>query len=192
MKKTGTSNHAGGASRTVPAAGRQQQPILPGQPAPGQGRPQAAKISQEQVIVGHFCRFAIKTLTEVMEGSPLKQTAEVSLKEHIKKAWAQWVRGHIPRQKLLESVARFVRDSCPQAFGIDLIREFKEWYESEFERQRAQSGPGEQKSAAATVSACGPTAEKAGGAEQTDSVEHPPNEAAAGAVRGPAGPDSSV
>ena len=145
MKKTGTSNHARGASRAVPVAGRQQQRMPPGQPARGQGGPQAAKISQEQVIVGHFCRFAIKTLTKVMEGSPLKQTAEVSLKEHIKKAWAQWVRGHIPRQKLLESVARFVRDSCPQAIGIDLIREFKEWYESEFERQKAQSARGERK-----------------------------------------------
>ncbi|CDF40604.1 unnamed protein product [Chondrus crispus] len=36
----------------------------------------------------------------------------------------------------------------------DLIRVFKEWYESEFERRRAQSGPGEEKRAAAPVLEC--------------------------------------
>ena len=44
---------------------------------------------------------------------------------------------------MLASEARFVPDSCPQAFGIVLVREFKDRYEREFGWEKAQSARGE-------------------------------------------------
>lgn len=95
--------------------------------------------TQEQVIVGHFCRHAIKTLTKVMENDPRAADAEKRLRDHIKTVWAKWVRQMITRPQLLESVAGCVRESCEAAARIDVIREFKAWYEREYERQKQRT-----------------------------------------------------
>lgn len=136
MQKNGASGVPRPTQRPVGAGGRPPQRPQSGQPS---GRSQRPQITQEQIIVGHFCRHAIKTLARVMQNNPLKQQTEQRLKEHIKGVWAQWVRGVIQRQKLLESVASFVRNSCPQALGIDVMREFKTWYEREFELQKQRT-----------------------------------------------------
>lgn len=101
------------------------------------------QITQEQIILGHFCRHAIKTLSRVMQGNPARERMEILLKDHIKSVWAQWVKGMIPRQRLLESVAKFVRASCPEAGDIDVIGEFKTWYEREFELQKRRTAAAE-------------------------------------------------
>lgn len=98
-------------------------------------------ITQEQVIVGHFCRHSIKLLSRIMQGNPQAAAKELQLKEHIKKVWAQWVKTQISRPQLLDSVATFVRNTCPEAERIDVIQEFKVWYEREFELQRQRSNP---------------------------------------------------
>ncbi|PXF46857.1 Transcription initiation factor TFIID subunit 4B [Gracilariopsis chorda] len=96
-------------------------------------------ITQEQVIVGHFCRHAIKTVTKLMEGRPFAVQIEARLREHIKVVWSQWVRGLISRPQLLQSVATFVKQSNPAAKDVDVIRDFKAWYEHEYEMQRQRT-----------------------------------------------------
>lgn len=100
-------------------------------------------ITQEQIILGHFCRHAIKTLSRVMNGNPARPQAEAQLREHIKTAWAKWVRGLISRQRLLDTVATFVKTSCPEAVQVDVVGEFKVWYEREFELQRQRNAEAE-------------------------------------------------
>lgn len=97
------------------------------------------QITQEQVIVGHFCRHSIKLLSRVMQNKPDAAAAEQQLKDHIKKVWAQWVKSQITRPQLLDSVATFVCNTCPEAKNIDVIYEFKVWYEREFELQRQRN-----------------------------------------------------
>lgn len=109
--------------------------------APGAQRSRS-QITQEQIIVGHFCRHAIKTLTTVMENKPNQKATETRLKEHIKTVWASWVKGMIGRSNLLESVAGFVRGSCPEAANLDVIKDFKVWYEREFELQKRRKAEG--------------------------------------------------
>lgn len=145
MSKNGSSNVSRATSRPVSTGPRPSSGPPGAQPGAAPGRTQRPQITQEQIIVGHFCRHAIKTLAKAMQDHPLKQQTEVRLREHIKGLWAQWVRGIIPRQKLLESVASFVRNSCPQAMGIDVIREFKIWYEHEFELQKARTAAADRK-----------------------------------------------
>lgn len=92
-------------------------------------------ITQEQVIVGHFCRHSLKLLARVMKNNPRSTQAEERLKAHIKRVWAQWVREEISRPQLLESVATFVRATGPETASLDVVRDFKVWYEREFEMQ---------------------------------------------------------
>ncbi|KAI0558198.1 Transcription initiation factor TFIID [Gracilaria domingensis] len=99
---------------------------------PGQSR----SITQEQVIVGHFCRHAIKTLKKIMEGLPYATQGEMRLREHIKAVWSQWVKGMITRPQLLQSVSNFVKQSTPAAKEVDVIKDFKAWYEHEYEQQK--------------------------------------------------------
>lgn len=112
-----------------------------GRPPPNGNRAgqSSRPVTQEQIIVGHFCRHAIKTLARVMMGDSLAAPLEARLKEHIKSVWAQWVRGMITRPQLLDSVAAFVRGSSPQASRIDVIRDFKAWYEREYELQKKRT-----------------------------------------------------
>lgn len=51
----------------------------------------------------------------------------------IKTAWEKWVRGTITRQHLLDMVASFVKTSCLEAWHLDVIGDFKVWYERLFE-----------------------------------------------------------
>ena len=116
-----------------------QQPTQPSQP-PQQQRPgNRQAITQEQVIVGHFCRFAIKTMARLTQGHARAKEFEDRLKEHIKNVWARWVRKTITRPQLLDSVNNFVRRSAPSATNIDVIRDFKRWYEREYELQKRRS-----------------------------------------------------
>eukprot|EP00177_Eucheuma_denticulatum_P000850 GFKZ01001536.1.p1 GENE.GFKZ01001536.1~~GFKZ01001536.1.p1 ORF type:complete len:1055 (+),score=191.42 GFKZ01001536.1:322-3486(+) len=127
-------------AQAASAPGGQRQ--MPQDPRAIQSAPterQSRHITHEQIILGHFCRHAIKTLGRVMEGNPARRQAEVQLREHIKTAWAKWVRGLITRQRLLDSVATFVKSSCPEAAHVDVVGEFKVWYEREFELQRQRN-----------------------------------------------------
>lgn len=74
-----------------------------------------------------------------MTGKPQAPTVEQQLKDHIKKVWAQWVKSQITRPQLLDSVATFVCSTCEEAKNIDVIHEFKVWYEREFELQRQRN-----------------------------------------------------
>lgn len=76
-----------------------------------------------------------------MQGKPNAETIEAQLKDHIKAVWAQWVKAQITRPQLLESVAMFVKKTCPEAANVDVIHEFKSWYEREFELQRQRHAP---------------------------------------------------
>lgn len=76
-----------------------------------------------------------------MVGKPDAEAIEAQLKDHIKAVWAQWVKAQITRPQLLESVATFVKKTCPEAANVDVIHEFKSWYEREFELQRQRHTP---------------------------------------------------
>lgn len=101
------------------------------------GRPQ---VTQEQVVVGHFCRHAIKTLLRVMEGQPNKQEKEAEIRAVIKELWTQWVRGVIPKTALLERVSEFVRSSTPAARDINVTGEFRNWYQQQLTLHASMSG----------------------------------------------------
>lgn len=148
------------ASKSTPTRSNQvtqrRPPQRPRPPQPGapvtsnnsstvgaHGNTPQRQITQEQIILGHFCRHAMKTLSRVMQGNPARERTEARLKEHIRSVWAQWVRRMIVRQRLLESVASFVRSSCPEALHIDVIGEFKTWYEREFELQKRRTAAAE-------------------------------------------------
>lgn len=103
--------------------------------ASNRSRNSSRPITQEQVIVGHFCRHSLKLLARVMKNNPRSAQAEERLKAHIKRVWAQWVREEISRPQLLESVATFVRATGPETANLDVVRDFKVWYEREFEMQ---------------------------------------------------------
>ena len=95
--------------------------------------------TQEQVILGHYCRFAIKTMRRLTEGHTRAKEIEDGLKAHIKNIWARWVRKDITRPQLLDSVNNFVRDNSPSSNNVDVIRDFKKWYEREYELQQQRS-----------------------------------------------------
>lgn len=125
------------AAKVAPVVKPSASAATPGQQArPVQRTPQ--QITHEQVIVGHFCRHAIKTLGRVMNDMPGRAEMEERLKVHIKSYWAQWVRGTIVKQRLLDSVAAFVRASCPQAAAIDVVNDFRRWYQKQLEIQNAK------------------------------------------------------
>lgn len=134
------------ARHQVAPAGR---PYPPGVSRPPTQRPSGSgrrpkDISQEQIIVGHFCRFAIKTMARITQGHPNAKHYEDRLKEHIKVVWAKWVRELITRPQLLDSVSIFVRRALPNAGPIDVIRDFKRWYEREYELQKQRAMKAEQ------------------------------------------------
>ncbi|CAN8061852.1 unnamed protein product [Agarophyton chilense] len=120
-------------SQLNPNVSAQQRPNSAAQ----QGQPRS--ITQEQVIVGHFCRHAIKTLKKIVEGLPYAAQVELRLREHIKAVWSQWVKGMITRPQLLQSVSNFVKQSTPNAKDVDVIRDFKAWYEHEYELQKQRN-----------------------------------------------------
>lgn len=97
------------------------------------------QVTQEQVVVGHFCRHAIKTLGRVMRGKPSKEAKEEELKAVIKNLWTQWVRGVISKTALRQRVSEFVRTSTPEASNIDVTGEFRQWYQHQLQIQ-AMSG----------------------------------------------------
>lgn len=122
-------NANGAATTTAPARRANQQ------------------VTQEQVVVGHFCRHAIKTLGRVMEGKPNKTAKEEELKAEIKSLWTQWVRGLISKTALRQRVSEFVRLSTPEAQTIDVTGEFKQWYQQQLQLQtNAASGGGQGRS----------------------------------------------
>eukprot|EP00178_Gracilaria_changii_P025782 TRINITY_DN792_c0_g1_i1.p1 TRINITY_DN792_c0_g1~~TRINITY_DN792_c0_g1_i1.p1 ORF type:complete len:975 (+),score=154.07 TRINITY_DN792_c0_g1_i1:1968-4892(+) len=114
---------------------------LSGQQRPNSAAQQAQSrsITQEQVIVGHFCRHAIKSLKKILEGLPYAAQGEARLREHIKAVWSQWVKGMITRPQLLQSVSNFVKQSSPSAKDVDVIKDFKAWYEHEYELQKQRT-----------------------------------------------------
>lgn len=83
-----------------------------------------------------------------MQANPRRHQTELRLREHIRTAWTQFLRGTLPWRKLLESVATFVRNTCPQASRVDVIADFKIWYERKIQLQKTRA-------AAATAAAAG-------------------------------------
>lgn len=131
-------DHTQDAMRNSSNLGAPQRPGSASQ----SGQPHASSsrsITQEQVIVGHFCRHAIKTVTKLMEGRAYAAQIEARLRDHIKVVWSQWVKGLISRPQLLQSVATFVKQSSPAAKDVDVIRDFKAWYEREYEMQKQRT-----------------------------------------------------
>lgn len=129
------------ASVASGASSLQQQAAQPNNnrrmPAPNQ--PAASgrtNPTQEQVIVGHFCRHALACLTRLT--ADLANSAELqgNLKTAIKRLWAEWVANNISKTALLETVARIVRGSCPAAASINVISEFRAWYHQQLSVQR--------------------------------------------------------
>jgi hypothetical protein len=106
-----------------------RQPSIPGN---GEATRQAS-VTREQVILGHFCRHAIKILNRVMEGLPDQASKEAELRSTIKVLWTQWVRGAIAKQVLLERVSDFVRRSTPGAQNVSVTDEFRQWYQHQLQ-----------------------------------------------------------
>lgn len=94
----------------------------------GQG---GQKLTKEQVIVGHYCRHATKLLDKVLEGKPNKKMLEEELRQRIKNYWGLWIHGRLRKHELLEKVAAFVNNSCPEARNISVDREFRTWYQAQ-------------------------------------------------------------
>jgi Transcription initiation factor TFIID component TAF4 family len=94
-----------------------------------------AQVGGEQVVVGHFCRHAIKILSRVMEGMPEKNAKEDELRRVIKELWTQWVKGIIARASLLDRVSDFVRNSTEAARTVNVTAEFRSWYQNQLQLQ---------------------------------------------------------
>lgn len=109
------------------------------------------QVTQEQVVVGHFCRHAIKTLGRVMAGKPDKTAKEEELKGEIKSLWGEWVRGNISKTALRQRVSEFVRLSTPEAQAIDVTGEFKQWYQHQLRLQALNTGPPAEQARARTT-----------------------------------------
>lgn len=96
------------------------------------------RVSQVQVVVGHFCRFAFTALVNVMAGKPNKDAMETELRDMIKDLWTKWVRGFIEKEILLDDLSDFVRKSTPEASDMNVVKKFETWYSQQLELQEAQ------------------------------------------------------
>lgn len=97
-----------------------------------------SNVTQEQVIVGHFCRHALATLARITGDLPNTLDIQRQFRMQIKRLWTQWVTSRITKAMLLETVARFVRDSCPAAANVNVISEFRSWYHQQLIARRAR------------------------------------------------------
>lgn len=89
-----------------------------------------------QVVVGHFCRHALRTLADVMSGKPNKDAMEAALRSKIEELWTNWVDGFIEKAVLLDEVLVFVRNSTPEAANVNVLADFKVWYEQQLKQQK--------------------------------------------------------
>ena len=133
-----TAANANGTESGRSGSNVQQPPQPPGRSNTSQQQQQQrrSQVTQEQVIVGHFCRHALACLTKLTRDLPNHQQLQLSLKTDIKRLWAQWVDNRITKAALLETVARIVRNSCPAAANINVISEFRSWYHQQLDVQR--------------------------------------------------------
>lgn len=96
----------------------------------------------EQSIVDNFCRYALNLLARDMKSNPDCGRAEGRLKAHIKEEWEKWVKREMTRPQLLESVVTFVRASAPAIAALDIVRDFKLWFQQKYKwyyRQNARA-----------------------------------------------------
>lgn len=105
------------------------------QPSVSKKRDIGLQITPEQIIVGHFCRIAMRLLPRIMIGNPEASRRSEELRQLLRKNWAAWVKKQITRSQLLDTVVNFVHESSPEAEEADVFREFQCWCRSELEKQ---------------------------------------------------------
>lgn len=98
-------------------------------------------LTAQQMIVEQFCRYSFKRFARIMEGDPLGPPLQARLKEQIKGVWIQWSRGIVTRPHLLESIAAFVKGGSPKASQVDVIQDFRVWYERQNKLHKQLKNP---------------------------------------------------
>lgn len=106
--------------------------------APQRRKAVGSVVTEDQLVVGYFCRHSIILLTRIMCGNPEKSEKVALLKDFIKNIWAQWIRKQITRTQLLDSIVIFVCGSCSEAEGVDVVKEFNIWCQEVFKMQQRQ------------------------------------------------------
>eukprot|EP00171_Calliarthron_tuberculosum_P013024 IDg13024t1 len=92
----------------------------------------------DQTVVSYFCKYALKHLKQIASDLPNYLEARQHLKMNMKRLWAEWIGNLITKPMLLQAVRRSFRESFPVAANVDVVQEFRTWYQQQCRLRRSR------------------------------------------------------
>lgn len=122
---------------------RERDHVSRPKPEPSSAPAPELNAAHQRVIMGHYCRYALKSQERLAGELPNAVEIQQRLTDEIRRLWGEWITDQIDISSLMETIARSVRGSCPAAANVNIIAEFRAWYNQHVAERAAAVRTGE-------------------------------------------------